>query len=366
MSVAPFTPGPVLGIETSCDETAAAVFDPTASHEDRVLADVIASQAELHAPHGGVVPELASRQHLRDVRPVVERALSDAGVGLGDLAGVAVTVGPGLVGALLVGVSFAKSLVLARGMPLVGVHHLEGHVRSAFLEADEPREPYVALVVSGGHTSLFRVERDGSRRRHLELARTRDDAAGEAFDKVGKLLGLPYPSGPVIDRLVADGSVEPVPFPRARIKADGGRRIDWRAFSFSGIKTSVRHHAEAARLRPLGPTEDPRERADLLAVLAGFQEAVVDMLVRPTLRVLQEERLSHLVVVGGVSANTALRGRLATACADAGVALLLPSPRWSTDNAAMIAAAGCLRLERGERADMDLQPDPAMRWEEAA
>src|SRR5436190_6048027 len=199
--MAEWTPGLVLGIESSCDETAASIVDPRECLESpKVLSDVIASQVALHAPHGGVVPELASRQHLRDIRPVVEEALRRANVSVGDLSGIAVTAGPGLVGALLVGSSFAKSLALATGLPLVGVHHLEGHVRSAFLDGREPDEPYLALVVSGGHTSLFRVTRDGAKRRHDELARTLDDAAGEAFDKAGKLLGLGFPAGPVIDR----------------------------------------------------------------------------------------------------------------------------------------------------------------------
>lgn len=363
----PWTPGLVLGIESSCDETAAAVVDATGSVESpKVLSDVIASQVELHAPHGGVVPELASRQHLRDMRPVVEEAMLRAGASMGDVAGIAVTSGPGLVGPLLVGTSFAKSLALATGLPIVGVHHLEGHVRAAFLEKPEPSAAYLALVVSGGHTSLFRVAREGFVRRYDELARTLDDAAGEAFDKAGKLLGLGYPAGPTIDRLARSFTGEPVVFPRARIKVDGGRGVTRRAFSFSGIKTSVRVHARDAGLKPLAPGEDPAERPDLLAVLAGFQDAVVDMLVGPTMHVLREEGLSRLVAVGGVSANSLLRKKLEIACREAGIELLVPSPRWSTDNAAMIAATGALHLAAGRRSALSLTADPALRIGDAA
>lgn len=367
-----WTPGLVLGIESSCDETAASVVDARESVESpRVLSDVVASQVHLHAPHGGVVPELASRQHLRDVRPVVEEALSKAGAGFGDLSGIAVTSGPGLVGALLVGVSFAKSLAMATGLPLVGVHHLAGHVRAAFLRDRgeelaagapfaEPAGPYLALVVSGGHTSLFRVVRDGAARRHEELARTLDDAAGEAYDKCGKLLGLGYPAGPRIDALARSFHGEPVEFPRARIKVDGGRGVTRRAFSFSGIKTSVRHLVTESGLAPLRAGEDPASRQDILAVLAGFQDAVVDMLVRSTMHVMKAEGLTHVVAVGGVSANSLLRSRLAEACADAGAVLRIPSPRWSTDNAAMIAAEGALQLAAGRRSDLELHADPGL------
>jgi N6-L-threonylcarbamoyladenine synthase len=365
----------VLGIESSCDETAAAIVDASLSAESpRALADVVASQVALHAPHGGVVPELASRQHLRDVAPVVKEALARSGASLADLAGIAVTQGPGLVGALLVGVSFAKSLAMARGLPLVGVHHLAGHVRAAFLlgadptteeidAAREPDDPYLALVVSGGHTSLYRVVRDGFARHHEELARTLDDAAGEAYDKCGKLLGLGYPAGPLIDRLAsahrANGG-EAFDFPRARIKVDGGRGVTKRAFSFSGLKTSVRHAVEERGLRPVAPGEDPASRADLLPLLAGFQEAVVDMLVRSTLHVARAEGLRHVVAVGGVSANSRLRERLRDECALAGASVRIPSPRWSTDNAAMIAAAGALALRAGRRDDLTLRADPAL------
>jgi N6-L-threonylcarbamoyladenine synthase len=358
-----WTPGPVLGIETSCDETAAAVLDPTA--ESRVLSDVIASQVRLHAPHGGIVPELASRQHLRDVRPVVEAALSEAGVTLDELAGVAVTAGPGLVGALLVGVSFAKSLALARGLPLAAVHHLEGHVRSAFLDHPEPDEPYLALVVSGGHSALFRVTRDGPRRRHEELARTLDDAAGEAYDKVGKLLGFDYPAGPVVDRLARSFEGEPVAFPRARIKVDGGRTVTKRGFSFSGIKTSVRQHVVQEGVPALREGEDPASRDDILAILAGFQDAVVDMLVGPTLHVAREERLRHVIAVGGVSANSLLREQLKARCAAEGIDLVIPRPKWSTDNAAMIADAGALHLMAGRLAGAELTADPRLALEAA-
>ena len=357
MAAEPWQAGPVLGIESSCDETAAAVYEPRwreLSLEHGVLSDCIASQVKLHAPHGGVVPELASRQHLRDVQPVVREALERAGLRLDGLAGIAVTHGPGLVGALLVGVCFAKSLALATGKPFVGVHHLEGHVRSAFLEHDEPEAPYLALVVSGGHSSLYRVEREGAERRHRLLARTLDDAAGEAYDKVGKMMGLDYPAGPAIDRAARSFSGQGVPFKRARIKVDGGRGVTHRAFSFSGIKTAVRQHLQREGLEPLREGESLEGRADLLAVLAGFQETVVDMLVRPSLRIAAEESLEHLAVVGGVSANSRLRERLESECAKAGLQLIVPRPRWSTDNAAMIAAAGALHLQAGRRAGLEL------------
>ena len=374
----PVEPGLVLGIETSCDETAAAVVDASESLESpRVLSDVVASQVRLHAPHGGVVPEIASRQHLRDVRPVVEQALADAGVGLADLSGLAVTRGPGLIGPLLVGVSFAKSLALATGLPLAGVHHLAGHVRGAFLRgrddddvataaAREPAGPYLALVVSGGHTALYRVRRDGARRHHDLLARTLDDAAGEAYDKCGKLLGLGYPAGPVMDRLAAGFSGEPVHFPRARIKAGGGHGINWRAFSFSGIKTSVRQHVQTTGLAPLRDGEDPGARQDILSVLAGFQEAVVDMLVTPTLHVMRAEGLAFLVCAGGVSANSLLRVRLASACAAEGATFRVPPPRWSADNAAMIAAEGALVLAASGATGLDVEADPTLALGSAA
>jgi N6-L-threonylcarbamoyladenine synthase len=373
---AAWRPGLVLGIESSCDETAAAVIDCRESVESpRVLSDVIASQVQLHAPNGGVVPEVACRQHLKDMGPVVSEALERADVVLGDLSGIAVTAGPGLVGALLVGTSYAKSLALAADVPLAGVHHLAGHVRAAFLRTrdqpleaapHEPEDAYLALVVSGGHTSLFRVTRDGGSRRYDELARTLDDAAGEAFDKAGKLLGLGYPAGPRIDRLVGAYKGDRVYFPRARIKVDGGRSVTRRAFSFSGIKTSVRHHARQSGMPPLSPGERAEEREDLLATLAGFQDAVVDMLVTPTIHVLREERLSFLVAVGGVSANSQLRAELAAACAREGVELRIPPPRWSTDNAAMIAAQGALELAAGRHATLALNADPALALEPVA
>jgi len=368
----------VLGIESSCDETAASVVDASESAESpRVLSDVVASQAELHAPHGGVVPEIASRRHLHDIGDVVAEALQRCGASIGDLSGIAVTNGPGLVGPLLVGVSFAKSLALAGGLPLVGVHHLAGHVRAAFLlsresvaedaqAAREPDAPYLALIVSGGHTSLYRVTRSGFSRRYEELARTLDDAAGEAYDKCGKLLGLGYPAGARIDRLARSFSGTQVDFPRARIKVDGGRGVTRRAFSFSGIKTSVRQLVVTSALQPLREGEDPAGRPDLLAVLAGFQEAVVSMIVSSTIHVLEAEGLRHLVAVGGVSANSLLRERLAQACRESGATLRIPAPRWSTDNAAMIASAGALALRAGRSDGLGLRANPALSLSEAA
>ncbi|MEM7248986.1 MAG: tRNA (adenosine(37)-N6)-threonylcarbamoyltransferase complex transferase subunit TsaD [Acidobacteriota bacterium] len=365
--IEPWQPGPVLGIETSCDETAVAVFDPRrrADGDTGVLSDVLSSQVALHAPHGGVVPEVASRAHLAALPSLFDEALQRSGLGLDELAGLAVTCGPGLVGALLVGVSHAKSLALATGLPLVGVHHLDGHVRAAFLEHEEPEDDYLALVVSGGHSSLFRVERGGPGVRHHRcLAKTLDDAVGEAYDKVGKMMGLRYPSGPIIDRAVAGHDGPFVPFPKARIKAgrrgmDKGR-LDHRAFSFSGVKTSVRQHLRQHEIAPLQSDESLKDRPDLLAILAGFQETAVAMLVEPTVKILREEGLHDLVVVGGVSANSRLRARFREEERRRGFRLLLPSPRWSTDNAAMIAAAGALALESGRRDGLELAADPAL------
>lgn len=328
----------VLGIETSCDETAAAVLDGGR----KILSSVVASQDDVHAPYGGVVPELASRRHLEVIVPVIRRALAEAGMGLPDLDGIAVTQGPGLVGSLLVGCSAAKALSWAHGTPLVGVNHLEGHIYSAFLDERAPEHPFLALVVSGGHTALYVVE---TPRRYARVGQTRDDAAGEAFDKVAKLLGLGYPGGPAIELAAQGGNASAIRFPTASM-SDGAPD-----FSFSGIKTAVSLH-----VRKSGALS-PAQVAD---VAASFQATVVKTLVRKSLRAGQRLGIRRLVLTGGVAANTALRQALGAECGERGWDLFIPSRALCTDNAAMIAAAGHDRLEAGERAPLTMNADPGM------
>jgi N6-L-threonylcarbamoyladenine synthase len=316
----------VLGIETSCDDSAAAVL-----RDGALAASVVSSQHAVHGPYGGVVPELASREHVRNVLPVVDAALAQAGADLGDVDGIAVTRGPGLIGSLLVGVSVATGIALRRRMPLVGVHHLEGHLLAVNLErpADDPvRFPFLGLIVSGGHSGLYLAAAPGDYRC---LGRTRDDAVGEAFDKVAKVLGLGYPGGPAIDRLAREGDPTAVRFPRARLKRG---RFD---LSFSGFKTAVWQYVRDHR-----PTE--RELPDLAA---SIQEALVDMLVDATTEALDATGAERLVVSGGVSANRRLRERMAAVGAERGVEVLVPRPALCTDNAAMIALAGWSRLAAG-------------------
>ena len=329
-------PGLVLGIESSCDETAAAVL----AAGRRVLSSVVASQDDVHAPYGGVVPELASRRHIEVVVPVVERALADAGVRLADLDGIAVTHGPGLVGSLLVGCSMAKALAWVRRLPLVGVNHLEGHIFAAFLADDPPEYPFVALVVSGGHTALYHAP---APLRYALVGQTRDDAAGEAFDKVATLRGLGCPGGPGVQRIAERGDPAALPLPLARM-SDGGAD-----FSFSGIKTAVSLHVK--RHGPLAPGE-------VADVAASFQAAVVRALVRPTVRAALRLGVPRIVLTGGVAANGPLRAALAAEAASHGLRLHIPPPRLCTDNAAMITAAGAARLAAGERADMTLNAVP--------
>jgi len=327
----------VLGLESSCDETAAAIVD----NGTTVIADVVASQNEVHARYGGVVPELASRAHILNVVPVVQAALDRADASLDSIDGIAVTHAPGLVGALLVGLQTAKALAWVTGKPLVGVHHLQGHLSAIYLEPDPPPFPHLALIVSGGHTSLVRVDDHGE---VTELGATRDDAAGEAFDKGAKLLGLGYPGGVVIDTLARTGDPRAVGFPRSMTAPE--TRFD---FSFSGLKTALLHH-----VRDHGVPEG-QALADLCA---SYQAAIVEVLVRKTRRAARREGLHHVQVCGGVAANSALRAALTRAGDEDEFRVYVPRPARCTDNAAMIAAAGYHRLVRGDRDGLDLDANP--------
>jgi N6-L-threonylcarbamoyladenine synthase len=341
-----------LGIETSCDETAAAVVEDGR----RVRSSVIASQDAIHAPYGGVVPELASRRHVEAIWPVVHDALSRAGVTLTDLDGIATTSGPGLIGSLLVGLSFGKALAFVLGIPVVGVNHLEGHLFAALLEHDTLAFPFTGLVASGGHTHLYLAAAPGVYR---VLGRTRDDAAGEAFDKVAKLLGLGYPGGPAVEERARKGDPTRVRFPRPMPQRGS---YD---FSFSGLKTAVvnfmseardssRRGADAGGRRPGGSTLDPALVDD---VCASFQEAVVETLVRTTVAAARTSGSHRIVLAGGVACNARLRSVLTERAAGEGLEVYYPSPRLCTDNAAMIAAAGYPRLRAGERAALSLNAD---------
>lgn len=328
----------VLGLETSCDETAAAVV----RGGREVLSNMIASQAELHAPFGGVVPEIAARAHVERMPVVIDQALRDAGVAMRDLDAVAATRGPGLIGALLVGFATGKAMASALGVPFCGVHHIEGHVLASVLSAEKAEPPYVALIVSGGHTSLLAVREFGV---YESLGETLDDAAGEAFDKIARFLDLGYPGGPAIDRLSTKGDPAAIDFPRA-LSGDG---LD---FSYSGLKTAVVRYVK--RAEAAGETT---KRAD---VAASFQEAVVDVQVEKTLRAAAEQRLDTIVLGGGVAANTRLRERLGAEAERAGLRLVVPEPNLCVDNGAMIAAAGYFRLASGESTPLDASADPAL------
>lgn len=363
----------VLGIESSCDETSAAVVEDG----ERILANVVASQVLTHERFGGVVPELASREHLRKISPVVEEALRKAEITLGQVDALAVTEGPGLIGSLLVGVVYAKALAHALNKPLVGVNHLAGHVHSVWLEnkmrrrAGHPEAeatfPNVTLVVSGGHTCLYRVSMDNSQPAdaffYRLLGQTRDDAAGEAFDKVAKLLSLGYPGGPVIDKLARFGNPDAVKFSPVKMK---GNSLD---FSFSGLKTAVLYRvrggslAAEAALREQWRSENKGASVDelraqcsveTLDMIASFQETAVRELITRTLEAAARERVSCVFVAGGVACNSRLRERFRDAGLAAGVSVLFPSPALSTDNAAMIASAGFYKLRAGARADVTL------------
>ena len=336
----------VLGIESSCDETAAAVV----RDGREMVSSVISSQIEIHKRFGGVVPELASREHLDKIVPVVEEALARARIKAHEVDGIAVTQGPGLVGSLLVGLSYAKALAYATGKPLVGVNHIEGHIYSVVFDNPPIQYPAFALVVSGGHTNLFLVPEPG---RYKVLARTRDDAAGEAFDKVAKMLGLGYPGGPVIERLAREGDPRAVPFSVPRM---GDGLPD---FSFSGLKTAVSKHVRETGLRPVAAGEEPSQAVKDLA--ASFQSVVVRSLVGTTEKLAPEHHPRTLIVAGGVACNGALREACAELGARIGVPAYFPSRHLSTDNAAMIAAAGTVKLQAGERAGLDLNADVSLR-----
>jgi N6-L-threonylcarbamoyladenine synthase len=347
----------VLGIETSCDETAAAVVEE--SRHDLVWSirsNVVASQAAIHREWGGVVPELASRQHVRDICGVVERALDEAGTTLDAINAVAVTQGPGLVGSLLVGLAFAKALAEARSLPLVAVHHLAGHIESLFLEHGTLPLPAAILVVSGGHTSLYLV---GSPGQYTLLGRTRDDAAGEAYDKVAKLLGLGYPGGPVIDRLAHDGDDRAVDLPQTRIThADRNAphvpgTLD---FSYSGLKTAVLREVESRRAAGRWPPSE-REVADFCA---SFQRVVVESLLDRLFDAARRHDASSVGIAGGVSANSRLRADALARGHETGIPVFIPRLSLSTDNAAMIAAAGLRRLHAGVIAGADLNADASL------
>ena len=344
----------ILGIETSCDETSAAVVEETgdASKPWAMRSNVIASQVPIHREWGGVVPELASRQHLRDICGVVERALADAQTTWRDIGAVAVTQGPGLVGSLLVGVAFAKAAAAAAALPLVGVHHLAGHIESLVLQNGELPLPAVVLVVSGGHTSLYLVERPGS---YQLLSRTRDDAAGEAYDKVAKLLGLGYPGGPVIDRLAGQGNDRAVALPTTRLTHADRNAPELKGdldFSFSGLKTAVLRHVRAHE----GPLSD----AEIADIAASFQRVVVASLIEKLFDAARRHGAKSVGIAGGVSANSRLRAELQARGERRELPTYLPSLALSTDNAAMIAAAGLRRLRAGVTSPLDINADAAL------
>ena len=329
----------VLGIETSCDETAIAVVEDGRE----ILSNLISSQVDLHARYGGVVPEVAARAHIEALNPLMQEALVQADVGFGDIDAVSVTIGPGLVGALLVGIAAAKSVALATGKPFIGVNHLEGHVYANFLEHGPPEPPYVSLIVSGGHTMIVNMK---DRHTYEVLGQTLDDAAGEAFDKIARFMGLGFPGGPAVDKLAQQGDPAAIKFPRAM--ADSGD-LD---FSLSGLKTAVMRYVKTERAA--GREPDPADLA------ASFQEAVVDVQVSKTVRAALEREAGTVLLGGGVVANTRLRERILEAGEREGLRVLFPSLPLCTDNGAMIACAGFYRLQAGETTPLDAEADPGL------
>ena len=319
----------ILGIDTSCDDTAASVVED--GHN--ILSNIVSSQNEIHSKYGGIVPELASRRHIEMIIPVVHEAMLKAGAGFNDISAIAVSRGPGLIGSLLVGVCFAKALSFTKMIPLVAINHLEGHIHSIFLE-EKPKYPFLALVVSGGHTSFYRVDGFGL---YHELGRTRDDAAGEAFDKVAKLLGFGYPGGPIIDALAAKGNAGAIAFPRTFIKES----FD---VSFSGLKTAVLNYT---RKYPESKKED---------IAASFQSAVIEILIKRTIDIARSTNIKNIVLSGGVAANSALRRQIKEKFLEAGLGVYLPSLDLCTDNAAMIAAAGYYHFINNKIANYTLNP----------
>lgn len=319
-----------MAIDTSCDDTSASVV----KEGGQIITNVVSSQNEIHAKYGGIVPELASRRHIEMIWPVVDEALKGAGFGLEGISAVAACCGPGLIGSLLVGVSFAKSLCYVKGIPLIAVNHLEGHILAPFLTQDRPCFPFIALIVSGGHTHLYRVDDFGVYR---ELGRTRDDAAGEAYDKVAKLLGLPYPGGPVIDRLAGLGNPKAVMFPRAYL-------ADSLDFSFSGLKTAVMKYVKG------------QQQLNIPDIAASFQASVIGVLIKKIDRAVKQERIHEVVVSGGVAANSQLRENCACYEKEHGVKVIFPPRFLCTDNAAMIGMAGFHQFKAKTFAGYDLNP----------
>lgn len=330
----------ILAIESSCDETAAAVVE----NGRTVLSNVISSQIDIHTLYGGVVPEIASRKHMERINYVVGQALNEAGTELKDMDAVAVTYGPGLVGALLVGVAHAKALAYAAGLPLIGIHHIEGHISANYIENPELEPPFLCLVVSGGHTHLVRVADYGV---YEILGKTHDDAAGEAFDKVARAIGLGYPGGPKIDRLSKEGNPRAIAFPKGQI-ADSPYD-----FSFSGVKSAVLNYLNQSAMQG---TE-----INAADVAASFQQSVVDVLVEKTMAAVKDTGAKKLALAGGVASNSAIRAGMKEACKKAGVALFCPSPVLCTDNAAMIGAAAYYEFQKGVRHGLDLNAVPNLR-----
>lgn len=320
----------ILGIDTSCDDTSASIVEDGS----KIVSNIVSNQNAIHQKYGGIVPELASRRHIEMIWPVVDEAMTAADVGFHDISAIAVCHGPGLIGSLLIGVCFAKSLSYVNNLPLIAVNHLEGHISSVFLESSRPDFPFIALVVSGGHTSIYRVDGFGS---YKEVSRTRDDAAGEAFDKVAKLLGLGYPGGPLIEKLASEGNASSISFPKSILP-------DSLDFSYSGLKTAVLNHIK----------ENPESKKEDIA--AGFQLAAIEMLINKTLKAAKNEGIKSIALSGGVSANSLLRTKVKERAESEGIEVYLSSMELSTDNAAMIAVAGFHYYKKASFADFSLNP----------